>query len=106
MTPPAAEPRPMPARMAMQTAGCRNERPLEAEHTGGLVVDDQFEFRRLHDRHVCWFGALRTRPKAEAKGRAMLAGRRVPKIAHARLAQISKGYLCMAALQQKQFAVG
>ena len=44
--------------------------------------------------------------KAEAKGRAMLAGRRVPKIAHARLAQISKGYLCMAALQQKQFAVG
>ena len=28
MTSQAAKPRPMPARMAMQTAGCRNERPL------------------------------------------------------------------------------
>ena len=39
-------------------AGEQRRRNVEAEHAGGLVVDDQFEFRRLHDRQVRWFGAL------------------------------------------------
>src|SRR5215471_3227540 len=30
----------------------------EAEHPGGLVVNDQFEFRRLHDRQIGRLRAL------------------------------------------------
>ena len=30
----------------------------EAEHPGGLVVDDQLELGRLHNRQVCGLGAL------------------------------------------------
>ncbi len=31
---------------------------VEAEHSGGLGIDDQLELRRLHYRQVCGLGAL------------------------------------------------
>ena len=35
-----------------------DRRHVEAEHPGGLVVDDQLELGRLHDRQVRGLGAL------------------------------------------------
>src|SRR6266568_8921198 len=32
----------------------------EAEHPGGLMVDDEFEFARLHNQQVSWLGAPHT----------------------------------------------
>jgi len=61
--------------------------------------------RNCGDERHCNTTKRRTSPaqekaeaKTEAKGRAMMAGRRVLN-RQARLAQISKGYFCMAALQ-------
>ena len=38
--------------------GEQRRRHGEAKHPGGLVIDDQLELRRLHDRQVCGLGAL------------------------------------------------
>src|SRR5262249_50648143 len=39
-------------------AGEQRRRQFEAEGSSGLGVDDQFQFRRLHDRQVRGFGSL------------------------------------------------
>src|SRR5262249_29278257 len=38
--------------------GDERRRDGEAKHPGGLVIDDQLELRRLHDRKVCGLGTL------------------------------------------------
>ena len=38
--------------------GEQRRRNVEAEHSGGLGVDDQLELGRLHDRQVCRFRAF------------------------------------------------
>ena len=40
------------------SGGKQRGRQDEAEHPGGLMVDDQFEFRRLHNRKVGGLCAL------------------------------------------------
>src|SRR5262245_8526857 len=47
--------------------GAREQRrgDFEAERSGGLMVEDQFEFRGLHDRQVTWFLAFEHAPSID-----------------------------------------
>src|SRR6516162_2392789 len=46
-------------------AGEQRRRDIEAERSGGLMVEDQFEFRGLHDRQVTWFLAFEHPPSID-----------------------------------------
>jgi hypothetical protein len=50
-------------------AGEQRRRHGEAEHPGGLEIDHQFEFGRLHDRQVSRFGALENPADVDADWR-------------------------------------
>src|SRR5215831_11561285 len=59
MTSRAAKPRPMPARMARQTAGCRNERPLFRD----CSLQRKYQLRRVEAETTCSerYGAMGVR---------------------------------------------
>src|SRR5215471_14355592 len=59
MTSRAAKPRPMPARMARQTAGCRNERPLFRD----CSLQRKYQLRRVEAQTTCSerYGAMAVR---------------------------------------------
>ena len=45
----------------------------KAERLGGLEIDDEFEFARLHDRQIGWFFALENACGIDAKLARLMA---------------------------------
>ena len=69
---------------------------VEAEHPGGLGVDDQLELRRLHDRQVCGLRALEDAADigadlAKSIGETWLRSSSARRLRHSHATNMSRG---------------